>query len=428
MSETLRAGVLVTGTEVLTGIITDKNGPWLSEQLRAVGADVAQITVVGDRPDDLVDALRGMREAGVSLVVTSGGLGPTADDLTAQVIADFQSRPMALDDALEEQIAAILAPLAKRWPNLDHEAVRAANRKQAFVPDGATVLPPVGTAPGLIVPPPDGTDGPTIVVLPGPPRELQPMWADAIQTDAFRRATVGASLKQREMLRLFGMPESELALTLRNIEESGIDLSQLEITTCLRRGEIEIASSFDPLAEPTYARFAEAVDSAHGDLLFSRDESTIDEIVAQLLGNRTIAIAESCTAGLMAGRITDQPGSSAYFLGGLIVYSNQAKTELAGVPAELIDKHGAVSEEVCVALADGARKRLGAEIGVAITGVAGPDGGSDEKPVGLVWFAVTGESIKPVVRSVQLPGGRADVRDRSTTVAMHIVRRALLGI
>ena len=170
-----RAGILITGTEVLTGIISDRNGPWLTERMRELGVEVARITIVGDRPDDLLLALNEMRAAGFALIATSGGLGPTADDLTAEVVGRFQEREMVLDEPLEERIAEILKPLSKRWPNLDMDAVRAANRKQAVIPEGSTILEPVGTAPGLVVPPP-ASGGPTVLVLPGPPRELQPMW------------------------------------------------------------------------------------------------------------------------------------------------------------------------------------------------------------------------------------------------------------
>jgi nicotinamide-nucleotide amidase len=187
-----RAGILVTGTEVLTGVITDRNGPWLSERLRELGVDAAMIEIVGDRPADLVTALAHMRDAGMALIVTSGGLGPTADDLTAEIVGGFCGREMYLDEPLLERIDAIVRPLMARWPGFDGEAVRAANVKQATVPRGATVLEPVGTAPGLVVPPADRTAGPTVVVLPGPPGELRPMWQTASATAAFVAAVAGA--------------------------------------------------------------------------------------------------------------------------------------------------------------------------------------------------------------------------------------------
>ena len=209
-----RAGILVTGTEVLTGIISDRNGPWLSERLREIGVDAAMIQIVGDRPDDLLATLEFMRDQGMALIITSGGLGPTADDLTAEIVGRFSGREMVLDARLEERIAEILAPMMKRWPGLDADAIRLSNRKQAVIPEGATVLDPVGTAPGLVVAPLEGT-APTVVVLPGPPRELQPMWKTARATDAFAAAIAGAPTFRNQIVRLFGIPESEIASTLR---------------------------------------------------------------------------------------------------------------------------------------------------------------------------------------------------------------------
>jgi nicotinamide-nucleotide amidase len=423
-----RAGILITGTEVLTGIISDRNGPWLSERLREIGVDAAIIQIVGDRPSDLLAALAFMRDEGMALIVTSGGLGPTADDLTAEVVGRFAGREMVLDERLEELIAEILRPMIERWPGLDLDAIRASNRKQAVIPSGATVLDPVGTAPGLVVPPLDGVS-PTVVVLPGPPRELQPMWEMARTTDAFAAAVADATVYRREIMRLFGIPESEIANTLRAAEADGIALGELEITTCLRRGEIEIATRFEPPAAGVYDSFAAFVGSRHADTLFSSDGSTVDEQVAALLSGsgRTVAVAESCTGGMLAARLTDRPGSSAYFLGGLVVYSNEAKASLAGVDPELIASVGAVSTEVAEALASGARDRLGADVGIGITGIAGPDGGTEEKPVGLVCFSVWFGDGQRLTRSVRLPGNRSDVRDRSTTVAMHLLRRVLRG-
>ncbi|HEY4280528.1 MAG TPA: competence/damage-inducible protein A [Conexibacter sp.] len=428
-----RAGIVVTGTEVLSGIISDRNGPWLSERLRELGVDVAQIVIVGDRVDDLRTALRQLADQGVALIVTSGGLGPTDDDLTAEVVSLFQGQPTRLDDALFAQIGEILRPLMERFPDLDHDAIIRSNRKQALVPAGATVLAPVGTAPGLIVPPSAagdaGADGPLVVVLPGPPGELQPMWGAAITTDALRAAVRDAKPFEWRIMRLFGIPESEIVETMRRAEQQGLDLSPLEITTCMRRAELEIATRYDSADEPAYDRFEAFVGARHGEVLFSTDGSTIDEQVARLLldSQRTIATAESCTGGLLAGRLTDRPGSSAYVLGGLVVYSNAAKTALAGVDAALIERVGAVSPEVAEALAVGAIARLGSDIGVGITGIAGPDGGTPEKPVGLVYVTVALRDGSPVTRRLLLPGDRAAVRDRTTTIALHMVRQLLLA-
>jgi nicotinamide-nucleotide amidase len=378
------------------------------------------------------DALAWLTDAGVDLIDTSGGLGPTEDDLTAAVVAEFQQRPMALDEALEERIWKVLEGLRARWPDLDQDAIRRSNRKQAMVPEGATVLEPVGTAPGLIVPPPRGRDGdrPTVVVLPGPPRELQPMWAAAVETEAFRRAVANATEYRQHMLRMFGIPESEIAETLVRARDAGVDLDALEITTCLRRGEVEVVTRYEPDAEDTYRAFEAVVRERHERTLFSDDGTSVDEQVAALLreSSRTIATAESCTGGLLAGRLTDLAGSSDYVLGGLVVYSNEAKVTLAGVDPALIERVGAVSVEVAEALADGAISRLGAEVGVGVTGIAGPDGGTPDKPVGTVCFSVAdARTGGRITRRTLLPGGRFDVRDRSTTVALHLVRRLLLG-
>ena len=424
-----RAGVVVTGTEVLTGRVLDRNGPWLSERLTALGVDHADTVVVADRPADVAAALRWLAAEGMDVVLTSGGLGPTADDLTAEVVAEVQGRPLRLDEALEARIWRIVEPLRERFRDLDPDALRAGARKQALVPEGATVLEPVGTAPGLVVPPAQGRDGPVVVVLPGPPRELQGMWPAAEADPAFRTAIAGATTYRERMLRLFGIPESEIAETLRVAAREGVDLDALEITTCLRRGEVEVVTRWEPPADPAYERFEAVVRRRHADTLFSVDGSTVDEQVARLLLDRgwTIATAESCTGGLLAGRLTERAGSSAYVLGGLVVYADEAKVALADVDPALIRAHGAVSTEVAEALADGARAALGADVGVGITGVAGPGGGTEGKPVGTVCFSVSTGAGDRLTRRVHLPGGRADVRDRSTTVALHLTRRVLLG-
>ena len=423
---TVRAGIVVTGTEVLSGIVADRNGPWLSQRLRERGVVLAHIVVVADRPADVRAALDFLARERVDLILTSGGLGPTADDLTAAVVGEFAGRSMVLDEALEERILDILRRNRARFRSYSEEAMRAGNRKQAVVPEGATILEPVGTAPGLVVPPADG-DGPLVVVLPGPPGELRPMWSAALETARLRAVLDRAGTLEQGMLRLFGVPESEIALSLRAIEAEGTRLDRLEITTCLRRGEIEIATVFPPEARGDYDAFAAGIRARHSETLFSDDGATIDELVAGLLAGRTIAVAESCTGGLMAGRLTDRAGSSAYVLGGVVVYSNEAKVRFADVAPELIERHGAVSPEVAAALADGAIGRFGAELGIGITGIAGPGGGSEEKPVGTVCISVARAGGVRVDRTAQLPGDRAMVRERTTTVAMHLLRRLLDG-
>jgi nicotinamide-nucleotide amidase len=418
-----RAGVVVTGTEVLTGRVRDRNGPWLSDRLREIGVDLAHITICGDRPEDMEAQLRFMADQGVDVIFTSGGLGPTADDLTLEIVARFTGRELSLDEALSERIAAIVAPLMKRWPNVDEEAIRAANRKQAQVPAGATVIEPAGTAPGMVVPASDGL--PAVVVLPGPPRELHAMWPAVLASDAFQAVLGRATDYEQTMLRLFGIPESEIAETLRVAEQQIEQFDGLEITTCLRRGEVEVVTRYEPSAAAAWERLAALIAERHADTLFSTDGSSIEDRVDDLLGERQLAVAESCTGGLLAARLTERPGSSGRFLGGVVSYANEAKIELLGVDPELIERHGAVSSEVAEAMADGALERFGADFAISTTGIAGPDGGTAEKPAGTVFWCVKGSGGEALVRGIRLPGDRADVRDRATTVALHLLRRLL---
>ena len=421
----IRAGVVVTGTEVLTGRVADRNGPWLAEKLRELGVDIGHVVVVGDRPDDLWGALDFLAGTGVALIVTSGGLGPTADDLTEQIVGDWQGRPSAVDPALERRIAAIVDGLmARRGWRADPEATAAGVRKQALVPGGATVLEPVGTAPGLVVPPAEGRTGPTVLVLPGPPAELQGMWVAAVTADPVQAALAGRTELRQETLRLWGTLESQLAATLRTHDA---ELDGLEITTCLRDGELEIVTRYAPDAQPAYERLTAAVEADFGDTLFSRGP-TLDDLVADAFASRglTVATAESCTGGLLAARLTERPGSSAWVLGGITAYANSAKEQLLDVPAELLAAHGAVSPEVAAALAEGVRARFGADVGVGITGIAGPGGGTADKPVGTVHLCAVGPDGREA-RSLRLPGSRSAVRARSVVMAMHLLRVLLLG-
>ena len=417
----IRAGIVVTGTEVLTGRIADANGPWLSERLAEAGVEVAHILVVADRPDDLAAALRFMAAEGMDLIVTSGGLGPTADDLTAEVVARFAGREMVLDEAMEAKIEEILRRFARRF-NTDAEALREANRKQAMVPVGATPLDPVGTAPGLVVPAGERV----VVVLPGPPRELQPMWPEAVATAPVREVLARATPLHGYTLRMFGTPESEIAKSLREIEAEGVDLDAVEITTCLRRGEIEIDVRYRDEAAAVADAVRGGLVERHQRHLFSLDGETIDSQVARLLRGRRLGLAESCSGGLLAARITDRPGASAYMAGSVVSYSNEAKAELLGVDPALIERHGAVSPEVAEAMALGALDRFGADVAVSITGIAGPDGGSEEKPVGYVCFNARLADGTAIARDPVIPGGRADIRERSALVGMHLLR-ILLG-
>jgi nicotinamide-nucleotide amidase len=417
-----RAGIVVTGTEVLTGRVADRNGPWIADRLLELGVELAHITICGDRASDIEAQLRFLAGEGVDLIVTSGGLGPTADDMTVATVARFCGRELVLDAELENKIAAILKKLMARIGGGDFEAVRAANRKQAMVPAGALVIDPVGTAPGVVVP---GT--PTVIVLPGPPRELQPMWPTAVQTPAVQEAIAARTIYRQDTVRMFGLPESGLAETLRDAEQRLAGFGDLEITTCLRRGELEIVTRYEPDAADVYSQLVELLRDRHGQHIFSEDGSQIDDLVARRLAGRRIATAESCTGGLLAARLTDRPGSSAYVAGGLVAYANEAKTDLLGVDSTLIQVHGAVSEPVAEAMAAGALRGFDADTAVAITGIAGPDGGTEDKPVGTVCFTVALADGELSTRTLRLPGNRADIRERSTTVAMHLLHRALVG-
>jgi nicotinamide-nucleotide amidase len=421
MSE-VRAGIVVTGTEVLTGRISDRNGPWLSEQLAGLGVDVAHILVVGDRPDDLEAALRFMAAEGMDLIVTSGGLGPTADDLTAEVVGRFAGREMVLDEEVEEKIEAILRNFARSF-KFDPEAVREANRKQAIVPEGSIALDPVGTAPGLVVP----ADGRVVVVLPGPPRELQPMWPAAVAAGPVAAVLGRATPLHGYTLRMFGVPESEIAKSLREIEDGGVALPEVEITTCLRRGEIEIDVRYRDAALGTAEAVRSGLQERHPRHLFSLEGETIDSQVAALLAGHRLGLAESCSGGLLAARVTNLPGASAYMAGGVVTYSNEAKADLLGVDPKLIEQNGAVSLEVAEQMALGALDRFGADVAVAITGVAGPDGGTEEKPVGYVCFHACLADGTALARDPVIPGNRADIRERSALVGMHLLRLLLRG-
>ncbi|KHO20586.1 competence/damage-inducible protein A [Mycolicibacterium setense] len=416
-----RAGIVVTGTEVLTGRVQDRNGPWLADQLLELGVELAHITICGDRPRDIEAQLRFLAAEGVDLIVTSGGLGPTADDLTVATVAEFCGRELVLDEAMEERIAGILRKLIGDRPGVDFDAVRAANRKQAMVPVGAEVLAPVGTAPGVVV-----SGSPTVVVLPGPPRELQPMWLSALATEAVQQAISARTDYRQETVRMFGLAESGLAETLREAETAIAGFDALEITTCLRRGELEIVTRYEPDAARAYRDVVALLRDRHGAALYSEDGSTVDEQVAALLAGHRIATAESCTAGLLAARLADIPGCSDYFTGGVVSYSNEAKAELLNVDPVLITEYGAVSEPVVEAMVSGALHHFGADTAVAVSGIAGPAGGSPDKPVGTVCFAVRSGSAA-ITRTLHLPGNRSDIRERATTVAMHLLRRALAG-
>lgn len=417
----VRAGVVVTGTEVLTGRVADANGPWLAEALRAEGVDVGQVVVVGDRPEDMAAALAHLA-AGCDLVITTGGLGPTADDLTAEVVGSFQGRPLEPDPALRERVAAIVERLARDrgWDPAHHAA---GIDKQSLVPRGARVLEPTGTAPGLVVPP--AGDGPPVVVLPGPPAELRAMWPDALAAPEVAAVLARGEELRQQTVRIAGPPEAELAAVLRD-HEARADTTGLEVTTCLRDGELEVVTRHAPSAAERYDALVAALRSAFGAQVYSTDGRTVDDVVADALvaAGATVATAESCTGGLVAARLTERAGSSAYVLGGVVSYANSAKRDVLGVDEEVLASVGAVSREVAVAMAHGARERLGATYGVSTTGVAGPGGGTADKPVGLVHVCLAWEGGERHERLL-LGGSRSHVRARTVSRVLHLLRERL---
>lgn len=422
----MRAGVVVTGTEVLSGRVTDRNGPWVAQQLLELGVDVAHITLCGDRPSDMTAQLRFLADQRVDLIVTTGGLGPTADDLTVATVAALYGLDLNLDAELEQHIDAIVQRWRSRLSSaVDSEPLRAGIRKQAMVPEGARSIAPTGTAPGVAIPADESRALPTVLILPGPPRELQAMWPAALESAPVAQVLVRRSDIHQETIRAYGLSEADLAATLRTAERDVAGFDDLEITTCLRLGELEMVTRFAASAAPAYADLSTLVAKTHGGKIFSTDGSTIDDIVATRLIGHHIATAESCTGGLIAARLTDRAGSSAYVIGAVVSYANDAKTGLLDVPAELIEEHGAVSEQVAARMAEGASSRLGANIAVSTSGVAGPGGGTDLKPVGTVCFAIAAAGRPTITRTLHLPGDRASVRSLSTTAAMHMLADAL---
>ena len=421
MAVSARAGIVVTGTEVLTGRVQDRNGPWIADRLLELGVELAHITICGDRPDDIEAQLRFLADQGVDLIVTSGGLGPTADDMTVAVVARFCGRELVLDDEVENKIAEILKKLMGA---LQSGELRRGAGRQPQAGDGpgrrAGARPGRHRAGGRGARQADGDRAP------GPPRELQPMWHKAIETPAAQQAIAGRTIYRQETIRMFGLPESGLAETLREAEHPSPTSIRLEITTCLRRGEIEMVTRYEPDAAAVYAQLTQLLRDKHGEQVYSEDGSNVDDQVAQLLAGRRIATAESCTAGLLAARLTDRPGSSRLRHGRRgVATPTRPSSDLLGVDPALIETHGAVSEPVAEAMAAGALQRFGADTAVAITGIAGPGGGTAEKPVGTVCFTVKLADGPTITRTLRLPGDRSDVRERSTTVAMHLLRRTL---
>lgn len=411
-----RAAIVATGSELVRGERQDRNGPFLAAEAVRLGLDPASVVIVGDGIEDLERAFRDAFTADLCLV--SGGLGPTHDDRTVELVARVAGRPLIVDEELEARIGEVSRVVADRLgrPYAEFEA---GVRKQATRPEGSVSLGLAGTAPGLVL---DlGTT--VVVILPGPPRELQRLWPRALETDAVRRVLDRAPTRTHRVLRFFGTPESAVAeaLAAAGGEGDGVD-----VTICAREFEIHVDLFVEPDAEARSDRIVESLRSQLGTYLFGEDERTIAEIVLDLCrrGGVTLGTAESCTGGMVAARLTAVPGASDVFRGSVVAYANEAKEDVLGVPRDLIAAHGAVSAEVAEAMAEGVRERLGVDVGVAVTGVAGPGGGTEEKPVGLVFVHAAGPDGSKAVRT-ELPGDRDMIRGRATAASLHLVRRLL---
>jgi nicotinamide-nucleotide amidase len=411
-----RAAIVVTGSELVRGDREDRNGPFLAAEAVRLGLDPARIAIVGDRVEDLERAFREGFDSDLCLV--SGGLGPTHDDRTVELVARVAGRPLVLDEELEHEIGAISRTIAERLGRSYAEFTTGV-RKQATLPEGAISLGLAGTAPGVVL----DLESCVVVVLPGPPRELQRLWPRALETEPVRRVVSRAPGREHRVLRFFGTPESAVAeaLAAAGGEGNGVD-----VTICAREFEIHVDLFVDPSAEERGAQVAASMRETLAPYLFGEDERSISEIVLELCRARglTLATAESCTGGMVATRLTGVPGASDVFRGSVVAYANDVKEAGLGVSAELIAEHGAVSTEVAAAMAAGARVRLDADVAVAVTGVAGPLGGTPEKPVGLVFAHAIGPDGEKSVRT-ELPGDREMIRGRATAASLHLVRRLL---
>ncbi len=418
MSPRPRAVVVVTGSELVRGERTDLNGPFLASEALRLGLEPARIAIVGDAPEELEPTLRAAL-ADADAVLVSGGLGPTHDDRTVEFVAKALGVGLRVDPALEAQIESVSRAAAVRL-NRDYADFAPGVTKQATVPDGAISLGLAGTAPGLLVP---REDGRLVVVLPGPPSELKRLWPNALETPAFRSLLARTEPPSRRVLRLFGVSESAVA---RALADAGGDGDGVEVTICARDFEIHVDFVVQRGAEARADALEAAFVAPLAQWLYGRDERGVEEHVLELCRARglTIATAESCSGGLVAARLTSVPGASAVVLGGIVAYSNGVKESELGVPAELIERHGAVSAEVAAAMARGARERLGAGVAVSVTGIAGPGGGTPEKPVGLVYVHAEGPD-GGLGREFSFPGDRASIRARSVVFALHLVRTLL---
>ena len=412
------AEIIAVGSELLTPWRVATNSLFITRQLDDLGIRLEAKRVVGD---DRAEIARVVRDAlsRVRLVITIGGLGPTHDDVTRDAVADVLGRPMEVDEAIVEHMRRLFHARGRRMPDV--------NRRQALVPRGALVLDnPNGTAPGLWM-----ESGESVVVLlPGPPRELTPMLESLVSGSLGDRAPRARLV--RRVVKIVGRAESDVEQLVQPVYARLAQPPALLETTILAspgqvdihlEGRADVADAADAALDCAVADLVKIL----GDSVFSTDGRTLEQVVGDRLRalRATIATAESCTGGLLMSRLTDVPGSSDYVTHGVIVYSNEAKVELLGVPEPLLEQHGAVSEPVASAMARGVRARLGSDVGVGVSGIAGPGGGTEDKPVGTVTIAVDGPRETHQVRTWQFPGDRQYIKRQATQAALDLVRRAI---
>jgi nicotinamide-nucleotide amidase len=411
--------VVVTGSELVRAEIRDENGPFLARELARLGLRCRRIVTVGDEPDLLEQAIRyGLT---TDLCLISGGLGPTHDDRTVDILAKASGRSLVLDAELERAIDLVGKRYARNVGSSYH-AFQPGVRKQASVPEGAHVLGLAGTAPGIVL----EHDGHVAVALPGPPNELRRLWPAALESEPVRSLLERVPPFERLVLRFYGLSESTLASAL---EEAGGEPENVDVTICARERELLTELLVEPGAETRAEALARALEAAGAETLFSRDDRTVEEIVLELARERglTIGTAESCTGGMVGSRLTEVPGSSDAFAGSVVAYSNELKRSLLGVSAGTLEQNGAVSAECAREMARGAREALAVDIAVSVTGIAGPAGGTPEKPVGLVFLCAAGEG-EELEQEIRFSGSRDQVRRYAAVGALHLIRRLLTQI
>lgn len=417
----MKLDVVTIGNELVLGLTVDTNAAELGRALAAAGVEIARHTTVPDRPDDIRAAVaEALDRTGV--VLTTGGLGPTRDDMTKQVVAELFGKPLVTD-------AGVLRALEARFKKLGRWPMPAVNRTQAEVPEGATVLPnPRGTAPGLWIE--DGR-GRVAILLPGVPREMRGLLVEEVLPRLVRRqgrGETGSRVVLSRVLRTTGVPESALAERVGPVED---EIAPLTLASLPSEAGVDLrltAWALEPsAAERQLAAAAALLRERLEDHCYGEGDTDLAAVVLALLRarHRKLAVAESCTGGLIGARITAIPGASDTFLGGVVAYADDVKRATLGVPAEILEQHGAVSEPAVRAIAEGAQRMLGAECTIAVTGIAGPGGGTPEKPVGTVWIgARVGDEVRTVKRI--FPGNRDEIRQRAAQAALDLLRRMLL--